>query len=133
MKKLGVEDVRRAVRKTSKKVPKGADEGASAIPSAPKRLQIREVVPPVPKKPRTDKGALGISERSALVTLGKRGEASSIDGILDLTASTSLHPGRADTGHEGTARPSTSAMVGPSDPGSSHPSTSVQVLTGEES
>ena len=66
--------------------------------------------------------------------LGERGEASSVDnGILDLTASTRLRPGRADAEHEGPARPSTSTPVGPSDPGSSCPSTSMQVLAGAES
>ena len=134
MKKPGAEDIRKAGRKTSKKVPKGADEGASAISSAPKRLRIGEAMPPVPKKPRTEKGALGTSERSILAVLGERGEASSVDdGILDLTASTCLCPGRADTEHEEPMRPSTSTMVGPSDLGSSRPSISVQVSTGAES
>ena len=66
--------------------------------------------------------------------LGERGEASSVDdGILDLTASTCLRLGRADTEHEEPARPSTFAMVGPSDPGSSRPSISAQVSAGAES
>ena len=134
MKKPRAEDVRRAAWKTSKKVPKGADEGASTISSAPKRLRIGEAVPPVPKKPRTEKGASGASEKSILAVLGERGEASSVDyGILDLTASTCLRPGRADTEHEEPVRPSTSTVVGPSDLGSSRPSLSAQVSAGAES
>ena len=133
MKKPGAEDVRRTVRKTSKKVPKGADEGASAIPPVPKRLRIGEAAPPVPKKPRTDKGASGSSKRSALATLGERVKALSVDGVLDLMASTSPHPERADTERGASARPSTSAAVGPSDPGPSRPSTSAQIPVGAES
>ena len=130
MKKPGADDVRRAVRKTSKKVPKGADEGASAIPPAPKRLRIGEAAPLVLKKPRTNKGASGSSERSALATLGERVEALSVDGILDLTASTSPRPGRADAERGASVRPSTSATVGPLDLGPSRPSTLMQIPVG---
>ena len=121
MKKPGAEDVRRAVRKSSsKKVPKGADEGALAVSSAPKRLRIGEAAPPVPKKPRTKEGASGASGRSMVAVLGERGKASlAEDDIIDLPAPTRLHPGRTD---EEPARPSTSAAAGPSDPGSSQPS-----------
>ena len=76
MRRPGAEDVRRAVRKSSsKKVQKGADGGALAAPSAPKRLCIGEAAPPVPKKPWTDKGVSGPSERGVLVTLGERSGA----------------------------------------------------------
>ena len=126
MKKPGVEDVRRAVRKTSsKKVPKGADEGALAISSAPKRLRIGEAMPPVPKKSRTEKGASGASERSMVAVPGERSKVLlADDDVIDLIALAHLHPGRTD---EGSVRPSTSAAVGPSDPGSSRPLGSAQV------
>ena len=68
-----------------------------------------------------------------MVALGEHGEASSVDGVLDSTASMSLCPGRADIGHEETARPSTSITMRPSDLGSSRPSISVQVSAGAES
>ena len=126
MKKPGAEDVRRAMRKSSsKKVPKGADEGASIILSAPKRLCIREAMPPVPKKPRTKEGALGASERSMVAVLGKRGKASlAEDGVVDLTVLARLRLGRID---EEPARPSTFAATGPSYPESSRPSGSAPV------
>ena len=122
MRKPGAEDVRRAVRKTSKKVPRGAGEGASAIPPAPKRLRIGEAAPPVPKKPRTDKGILGSSERGTLATLGECGEALLTESIVDLTASPSFHLGRVEVDQGAPARPST--MAGPSDSGLSPPSSS---------
>ena len=79
----------------------------------------------MPKKPRTEKGASGASERSMVVVLGERGKASLSDnGVIDLTAPVRLHPGRTD---EGSVRPSTSAAAGPSNPGSSRPSGSTQV------
>ena len=126
MKKPEAEDVRRAVRKTSsKKVPKGADEGALALSSAPKRLRIREAAPPVLKKPQTKEGASGASERSMVAVLRERGKALLVeDGVIDLTAPTRLRLGRTD---EEPARPSTSAVVGPSDLESSRPSGSTQV------
>ena len=59
--------------------------------------------------------------------LGKRGKASlAEDDVIDLTAPTRLRLGRTD---EEPARPSTSAVMGPSDLESSLPSGSVQVLT----
>ena len=122
MRKPGAEDVRRAVRKMSKKVPRGAGEGASAIPPVPKRLRIGEAAPPVPKKPRTDKEILGSSERGALATLGERGEALLTESIVDLTASPNFCLGRAEVDQGAPARPS--AMVGPLDPGLSCPSSS---------
>ena len=61
--------------------------------------------------------------------LGERDKASlADDGVIDLIASTCLRLGRADMEHEESARPSTSAAVGPSNPGSSRPSGSAQVL-----
>ena len=127
MKKPEAEDVRRAVRKSSsKKVPKGADEGALAVPSTPKRLCIGEAAPPVPKKPRTKEGASGTSKRSMVVVLGERGKASLVeDGVIDLTTPARLRLRRTD---EEPARPATSTTARPSDPGSSHPSGSAQVL-----
>ena len=62
-----------------------------------------------------------------MATLGERGEASLVDGVHDLTASISLRFGRADTEHGALVRPSTSVVVGPSDPGPSRPLTSTQV------
>ena len=112
----------------SKKVPRGASEGASAIPPAPKRLCIGEAAPPVPKKPRTDKAISGSSERGALATLGERGEASLTEGLVDLTASPSFHPGRAKVGPRASARPPT--VAGPSDLGLSCPSSSAQTPSG---
>ena len=127
MKKPGAEDVRRAVRmSSSKKVPKGADEGALAVSSAPKRLRIGEAAPPVPKKPRTKEGASGASERSMVAVLGEHGKASlAEDDVIDLTVPAHLRLGRID---EEPVRPSTSAAAKPSDPESSHPSGSAQVL-----
>ena len=115
MRKPRAEDIQRAVWKMSKKVPRGADEGASTIPPTPKRLRIGEAAPSVLKKPRTDKGILGSSERGALAMLGERGKASLTEGLVDLTASPSFHPGRAEVDQGAPARPS--AMAGPSDPG----------------
>ena len=128
MRKPGAEDVRRVVRKTSKKVPRGAGEGASAIPPAPKRLCIGEAAPPVPKKPWTDKEMSGSSERGALATLGERGEAPLTESIVDLTASPSFHSGRAEVDQGAPARPPT--MAGPLDPGLSRPSSSTQISAG---
>ena len=128
MRKPGAEDVHRAVRKTSKKVPRGAGEGTSATPSASKRLCIGEAAPPVPKKPRTDKGVSGSSERGTLAMLGEHGEASLTESVVDLTASLSFCPGRAKVDQGAPTRPP--AVAGPSDPGLSRPSSSAQIPAG---
>ena len=128
MRKPGAEDVRRAVQKTSKKVPRGAGEGASVIPPAPKRLCIGEAASPVPKKPRTDKGVSSSSERGALATPGERGEAPLTGGIVDLTASPSFRPGRAEASQGAPTRPP--AVAGPSDSGLSRPSSLAQTPAG---
>ena len=125
MRKPGAEDVRRAIRKMSKKVPRGVGEGTSVIPSASKMLCIGEAAPSVPKKPRTDKGVSSSSERGALATLGERGEAPLNESIVDLTASPSFRPKRAEVDQGAPTRPP--AVAGPSDPGSSQPSGSAQV------
>ena len=96
MRKPGVEDIRRAVRKTSKKIPRGVDEGALSIPPVLKRPCVGEAAPLVPKKPRTDKETLGSSRKSAMATLGGRGETSMTDSVIDLTVSPSFHPGGAE-------------------------------------
>ena len=129
MRKPGAEDVRRAVRKTSKKVPRGAGEGTSTTPSMLKRLYIGEAAPSVPKKPRTDKEVSSSSERGALVTPDECGEAPLTGGIIDLMASPSFHPGRAEVDQGAPTRPS--AMAGPSDQGLSRPSSSAQIPVGE--
>ena len=54
--------------------------------------------------------------------LGGRGEASLTDSVVDLTASPSFCPGRAEVEQGAPTRPS--------DPGPSHPSSSVQILVG---
>ena len=125
MRKPGVEDVRRVVQRTSKKVPRGADEGASAISPAPKRLCVGEAASSVPKKPRTDKGASGSSGKSAMAMLGGRGETSMTDSVIDLTVSLSLHPRGAEVERGAQAKPS--AAAGPLGPGPSHPSSSTQI------
>ena len=112
------------VRKTSKKIPRGADEGASSIPPASKRPYVGEVAPPVPKRPRTDKGTPGPSGKNVVIAAGGRGETSTTGGIVDLTVSPGSRPGGAEVEQEVPAR--TSAMAGPSDSGPSCPSTSVR-------
>ena len=96
--------------------------------SAPKRLCIGEVAPPIPKKPWTDKEVSSSSERGALAAPGERGEAPLAGGVVDLTASPSFHPGRAEAGPGASARPPT--VAGPSDPGLSRPSSSAQTPAG---
>ena len=128
MRKPGVEDVRRAVRKTSKKIPRGADEGAPSIPPAPKRPYVEEVAPLVPKRPRTDKGTPGPSGKTVVVAAGGRGETSSTGGVVDLTVSPGSRPGGAGVEQEVPAE--TSAAVGPSGPGPLRPSSSAQVSPG---
>ena len=96
MRKPGIEDVLRAVRKTSKKIPRGAGEGAPSIPPTPKRPCIGEVAPPVPKRPRTDKGSPGPSGKNVVVAAGGRGKTSTTGGVVDLTVSPSSHPGGAE-------------------------------------
>ena len=150
MRKPGAEDVRRAMRKgSSKKIQKGADGGALAAPSAPKRLHIGEAVPPVPKRPRTDKGVLGPSERGALATLGERGGAPLAGDVIDLTASPGFLPGGVEADQGAPARPpavveprpSRPSELGPSrlsepgpsrpsEPGPSRPSSSAQTPLG---
>ena len=122
MRKPEIEDVWRAVRKTSKKIPRGADEGAPSIPPAPKRPCVGEAAPLVSKRPRTDKGTSGSSGKSAMATLGGRGETSMIDSVVDLTVSPGSRPGGAEVEQEAQAR--TSAAAGPSGPGPSRPSSS---------
>ena len=142
MRKPGAEDVRRAVRKSSsKKIQKGVDEGVSAAPPAPKRLRVGEATPPVPKKPRTDKGGLGPSERGALAMLGERGGEPLTGDVIDLTASPGFLPGRAEADQGAPARPPAVAEPGPSrpsepgpsrpsEPGPSRPSSSAQTPLG---
>ena len=124
MREPGVEDVRRVVQRTSKKVPRGADEGAPSIPPAPKRPYVREAALPVSKRPRTDKGTSGSFGKSAMATPGGRGEASMTDSVVDLTVSPSFCPGGAEVEQEVPAR--TSAAAGPLGPGPSRPSLSAQ-------
>ena len=124
MRKPRIEDVRRAVRKTSKKIPRGADEGAPSIPLAPKRPCVGEAAPLVPKKPRTNKGTSGPSGKSIVATTGGRGETLMTGGVVDLTVSPGFRPGGAEVEQEVKAR--TSAAVGPSGPGPSRPSSLAQ-------
>ena len=63
-----------------------------------------------------------------MATLGERGEASLIESLVDRTTSPSFHPGRAEVDQGAPTRPS--AMVGPSDPGLSRPSSSAQTPAG---
>ena len=128
MRKPRVEDVQRAVRKTSKKVPRGADEGAPSIPPAPKRPCVGEATPLVPKKPRTDKGTSGPSGKSIVATMGGRGETSMTGSVVDLTVSPGFRPGGAEGEQEVQAR--TSAAEEPSGLGPSRPSSSAQVPPG---
>ena len=134
MRKPEAEDVRRAVRKSSsKKIQKGADEGALAAPPAPKRLRIREAAPPVPKKPRTDKGVLSPSERGALAMSGERSGAPLTGDVVDLTASPGFFPRRAEADQGAPARPPAIAEPGPSSPselGPSRPSLSTWIPLG---
>ena len=63
-----------------------------------------------------------------MATLGERGEALLTESIVDLMASPSFHPGRAEVDQGAPARPST--VVGPSDSGLSRPSSSAQIPVG---
>ena len=120
MRKPRAEDVRRAVRKSSSKEGKrGADGEAPAAPFAPKRLCIGEAAPPVPKKPRTDKGVLGPSGRSVPDALGERDGALLTGDVVDLTTSSGLLS-EADQGVP--ARPPTVAQPGPPRPSELGPS-----------
>ena len=131
MRRPGAEDVRRAVRKSSlKKGKTGADGEAPAGPSAPKRLCIGEAAPPVPKKPRTDKGVPGPSGRSVPDALGERDGASQAEGVVDL-ATSSVLPSEAGQGaparhpavtQPGPPRPSKPGPSRPPGPGPSRPS-----------
>ena len=63
-----------------------------------------------------------------MATSGGRGETSMTDSVIDLTVSPSFHPGGAEVEQEAQVR--TSAAAGPSGPGPSRPSTSVQIPVG---
>ena len=73
----------------------------------------------MPKKPRTDKGVLGPSERGALAMLGECGGAPLTGDVVDLTASPGFLPGRAEVDQGAPARPPAVAEPGPSRPSSS--------------
>ena len=129
MRRPGAEDVRRAVRKSSlKKGKTGADGEAPAGPSAPKRLCIGEAAPPVPKKPRTDKGVPGPSGRSVPDALGERDGASQAEGVVDLATSSAL-PSEAGQGaparHPAVTQP---GPPRPSEPGPSRRISAAQLV-----
>ena len=126
MGKPGAEDVRRAVRKSSsKRALKEVDERAPAVLPASERLCIG-TAPPVTKKPRTDRGASGPSERGVQAAPGARGKAPSTESMVDLTAPSEVRPMTAETNQGAPAK--LPAVAGPSEPGPSRRISAAQLV-----
>ena len=127
MRKPGAEDVRRAVRKSSsKRALKEVDERAPAVLPASERLCIGGAAPPVTKKPRTDRGASGPSERGVQAASGARGKAPSTGSVVDLTTPSEVRPTTAEANQGAPAK--LPAVAGPSEPGPSRRISAAQLV-----